>query len=66
MSRDFLHTKKSPYSLSVLSGLLLVFCQPPVSQFYLAYFALTPLLFTVEAGRVRLNFLSGFIAGIVS
>lgn len=66
MSRDFLHTKKSPYNLSVLSGLLLVFCQPPVSQFYLAYFALTPLLFTVEAGRVRLNFLSGFIAGIVS
>jgi apolipoprotein N-acyltransferase len=37
-----------------------------VSQFYLAYVALVPLFFALKTGRDRLNFLTGFTAGIVS
>ncbi len=57
---------KRSYSLAFLSGVLLVVCQPPVSQFYLAYLALVPLFFALKAGKDRLNFLTGFTAGIVS
>ena len=46
--------------------MLLVVCQPPVSQCYLAYIALVPLFFSLKPGRDHLNFLTGFIAGIVS
>ena len=54
------------YRLAFLAGVLLVFCQPPVSQFYLAYVALVPLFFALKTGRDRLNFLTGFTAGVVS
>ncbi len=57
---------KRSYSLAFLAGVLLVVCQPPVSQFYLAYLALVPLFFALKAGKDRLNFLTGFTAGIVS
>lgn len=57
--------KKSPYSLSFLSGALLVVSQPPVSLFFLAYVALVPLFFTLEKGSDRHNFIAGMIAGIV-
>ena len=66
MLKHFLNIKRSPYSLAFLVGVLLVVCQPPVSQFYLAYVALVPLFFALETGKDRLNFLTGFIAGIVS
>jgi apolipoprotein N-acyltransferase len=66
MLKHFLNTKRSPYSPAFFSGLLLVVCQPPLSQFYLAYVALVPLLFSLEAGKYRLNFLKGFAAGIVA
>ncbi len=52
--------------LAFLAGVLLVVCQPPVSQFYLAYIALVPLFLGLTPNRDRLNFLTGFIAGIVS
>lgn len=50
----------------MLSGALLVVCQPPVSQFYLAYIALAPLFFALERKRGGRNFANGFICGIVS
>jgi apolipoprotein N-acyltransferase len=59
-------TKKLAYSLAATSGLLLILCQPPVSFFFLAYVALVPVLFSLEAGGTgRDNFLLGFAAGIV-
>jgi apolipoprotein N-acyltransferase len=67
MLRDYLHIKISAASrLAVLSGALLIVCQPPVGQFYLAYAALVPLLFAVEPGRGRLNFAKGFLCGVVA
>jgi apolipoprotein N-acyltransferase len=66
MLKHFLSIKRSPSRLACLAGVLLVGCQPPVSQFYLAYVALVPLFFALAAGKNRLNFLTGFTAGIVS
>jgi apolipoprotein N-acyltransferase len=57
--------KKLAYSLSLASGLLLIVCQPPLSFFFVAYIALVPLLFSLEANEGRRNFLVGFVAGIV-
>lgn len=67
MLRDFLHIKISAASrLAVLSGALLVVCQPPIGQFYLAYIALVPLFFALAPGRGRANFANGFVCGVVS
>jgi apolipoprotein N-acyltransferase len=67
MLRDFLHIKISAASrLAVLSGALLVVCQPPIAQFYLAYAALVPLFFALAPGRGRFHFANGFICGVVS
>jgi apolipoprotein N-acyltransferase len=57
--------RKSVYSLPVVSGVLLILCQPPVSFSSLAYVALVPLFFSLEKGKGRHNFLAGFSAGIV-
>jgi apolipoprotein N-acyltransferase len=60
--------KKSLYSLlslPLLSGLLLILCQPPVSLFFVAYIALVPLFFSLKPGIWRHNFLVGFYTGIV-
>lgn len=66
MLKHSLHIKSLPYSLAFFSGALLVVCQPPLSQFYLAYLALVPLFFSLEAGKNRQNFLMGFVAGVVA
>jgi apolipoprotein N-acyltransferase len=58
--------KNLPFSLPVLSGLLLILCEPPVSLFPLAYVALTPLLLDIYGKNLRQAFLSGFGAGIVA
>jgi apolipoprotein N-acyltransferase len=52
--------------LPLLSGVLLVLCQPPVSLFFLAYVALVPLLFALRKGNQGHNFLAGLAAGVVS
>lgn len=66
MRNSFLTIKRLSFRLAFLTGVLLVVCQPPVSQSYLAYIALVPLFFALAAGKDRLNFLTGFTAGIVS
>ncbi len=50
----------------LLSGLLLVVIQPPLSQFYLAYVALVPLLCAIRKDRLRDTFLAGYLTGVVS
>jgi apolipoprotein N-acyltransferase len=44
---------------------MLIVCQPPLPLFFVAYVALVPLLFSLEANEGRRNFLVGFVAGIV-
>ena len=61
---DFI--KNSRLSLPLLSAILLILSQPPVSFFPLAYVALIPLLFSLDHGKHRQNFLSGFSAGAVA
>ena len=61
---DFI--KNSRLSLPLLSAILLILSQPPVSLFPLAYVALVPLLFSLDHGKHRQNFLSGFSAGAVA
>jgi apolipoprotein N-acyltransferase len=61
---DFI--KNSRLSLPLLSAILLVLSQPPVSLFPLAYVALVPLLFTLEHGKHRRNFLAGYGAGAMA
>ena len=58
--------KNSRLSLPLSSAILLVLSQPPVSLFPLAYVALIPLLFSLEKGKHRQNFLAGFITGILA
>lgn len=57
---------KQVIMLPVLSGILLVACQPPVSLFPLAYVALAPLLLSLGGRGNGGNFLRGFTAGIVA
>lgn len=58
--------KNLPYSLPVLSGILLILCQPPVSLFPLAFIALVPLLLDIYGKNPRRSFMSGFVAGVVA
>ena len=58
--------KRSPFSLAVLSGLLYVMAQPPVSLWPVAYFALVPLFFSLKKEHRRHNFLMGFLSGFVA
>ena len=66
MSYLTLPIKNLPFSLPLLSGLLLILCQPPVSLFPLAFVALTPLLLDIYGKNLRQSFVSGFVAGIVA
>ena len=52
--------------LSVLSGILLILIQPPISLFPLAYVSLVPLIHALKKGNIRHNFAVGFITGIIS
>jgi len=53
-------------SLSLISGALLILIQPPLSLFFLAYFALVPLFFVMKKGNLFISFMAGMITGIVS
>jgi apolipoprotein N-acyltransferase len=55
----------SVYSLPVLSAVFLIICQPPISLFFVAAFALVPLLFSLKASRKKHNFAVGFFAGVL-
>ena len=59
--------RNSPYSLPVLSGILLVVIQPPVPLSFLAFFALIPLLLTLEGEEsLRRSSIAGGVTGAVS
>lgn len=58
--------KSFPYSLPVLSGFLLVLCQPPVSLFPIAYVAFVPLLLNTYGKSPGRSFIDGFVAGVVA
>jgi apolipoprotein N-acyltransferase len=66
MSFRALPIKNLPYRLPVLSGLLLILCQPPVSLFPLAFVALVPLLLDLDGRTLTRSFMSGFVAGVVA
>jgi len=52
--------------LSCVSGVLLVFVQPPVSLYPVAFFALIPLLYAIDHDRYGPAFRSGFACGVTS
>jgi len=54
------------YRLSLLSGILLIVIQPPVSLFPIAFFALIPLVGSIDKDNLRFSFFSGYVAGVVS
>jgi apolipoprotein N-acyltransferase len=54
------------YGYAMLSGLMLVLAQPPLSLSPLAFVALVPLLLSIDKDNLRLSFMRGFVAGIVA
>jgi apolipoprotein N-acyltransferase len=54
------------FGLPILSGILIILSQPPVSLFPLAFVALIPLIYALEKYKYRHQFIPGFITGIVS
>ena len=66
MLRPLESIKKSYFSLPLLSGVLLVLIQPPLSLSYLAFFALMPLFYSVEEESLRGSLIKGFAAGVIT
>ena len=60
------HLSPFTIALPILSGILLILIQPPISLFPLAYVSLIPLIHSLKTNNIRHNFLMGFIAGVVS
>jgi apolipoprotein N-acyltransferase len=59
-------TLRTHWFLPLVSGILIVLSQPPVSLSSIAYISLIPLICSFKKDNMRQNFLSGFITGIVS
>lgn len=53
-------------AMAVLSGILLVVIQPPVSLYPIAYISLVPLFHSLKRSDIRHNFIMGFFAGITA
>ena len=51
--------------LSVVSGVLMVLCQPPVNMGHLCWFALIPLFIALEGKTLKKSFLLGLLFGAV-
>src|SRR5665647_846295 len=66
MSKNRLFNMTYAYWLPFLSGILLISIQPPVSLFPIAFFALIPLLSSINKNNLRFSFFSGYITGVVS
>ncbi len=66
MSDPIQSIKKSPFSPAILSGVLLVLIQPPVSLSFLAFFAFIPLFYSLEKAGLRESFFRGWVTGVVS
>jgi len=58
--------KEIARNLALVAGVLLVLCQPPVSLSFLAFFALIPLFYALNAGSLRQSVAAGAITGIAS
>ncbi|HEX2967306.1 MAG TPA: apolipoprotein N-acyltransferase [Syntrophorhabdaceae bacterium] len=65
VSRRISHSLYS-YWPSIFTGVLLILIQPPLSVFPLAFFALMPLLSSIDKTNLRRSFISGYITGVVS
>jgi apolipoprotein N-acyltransferase len=66
ISKNKLLTMTYTYWLPFLSGLLLISIQPPASLFPIAFFALIPLLSSINKDNLRFSFFSGYVTGVVS
>ena len=66
MSSLMTSPQKSASSLAALSGVLYALAQPPVSLWFVGYFALIPLFFSLKKGAPHHNFLVGFLSGGVA
>jgi apolipoprotein N-acyltransferase len=58
--------KKRDILLSLLSGILLILSFPNFDLEFLAWFALVPLLYSIEGKRLVRSFKLGFLTGIIS
>ncbi|MEN6616918.1 MAG: apolipoprotein N-acyltransferase, partial [Syntrophorhabdus sp.] len=56
----------SEYKFALLSGILLIVIQPPVSLWPLAFCALVPLFRAIDKDNLKRSFLQGLVAGIVT
>ena len=65
-NKNKLSSLANTYWLPFLSGILLISIQPPVSLFPIAFFALIPLLGSIDKNNLRFSFFSGYVAGVVS
>ena len=65
-NKNKLSSLANAYWLPFLSGILLISIQPPVSLFPIAFFALIPLLGSIDKNNLRFSFFSGYVAGVVS
>jgi apolipoprotein N-acyltransferase len=54
------------YGYAILSGILLILVQPPISLSPLAFIALVPLMYSIDKDNLRLSFMRGFAAGVVA
>ena len=66
VSKNKLFSLAYTYWLPFLSGILLISIQPPVSLFPIAFFALMPLLSSIDKDSLRFSFFSGYVTGVVS
>jgi apolipoprotein N-acyltransferase len=66
VSKNKLLSLAYTYWLPFLSGVLLISIQPPVSLFPIAFFALMPLLASIDKDNLRYSFFSGYVTGVVS
>jgi len=57
---------RNNWFLPIVSGILIILSQPPISFLSIAYVSLIPLIYSLKKDNMRRNFISGFIAGIVS
>ncbi len=57
---------RNNWFLPIVSGILIILSQPPISFLSIAYISLIPLIYSLKKDDMRRNFFSGFICGIVS
>lgn len=62
-----MNEQKSMYMLPIMSGILLISIQPPLTLFLLAFVAVIPLMLSLDgASTLKGAFMRGYVSGIVS